>query len=296
MVGDEPQRQTRDAVLQEAGHGESRQDGAQGSSSDHVTATTSVQVKPQQPVTTILNVGGFQSLEQSGLVHERGETAPHLRTPPTAGSQRVGQQPSWLSGVDVLRWFAKLGSILNTGTGVPQGEMAPSPFPGASPFSSPPGGPNFSPSISSKTSSYTTSSNAAIVVKHTGRGYSSRSTKATTWCATAVEGLWRAERAIAYGIAGDKDTVETGATEEYVTRAYLATTRWTIGRYSNCTVGSRCIGWVTTYWTMWGCYSSGCYGKFTLRLSSRPRAKVETTARSWGKLVLQMRGNLRGMH
>ena len=100
-------------------------------------------MKPQQPVTTTLNVGGYQSLEQSGLLHERVETPPRTRTPTAAGSQRVGQQPSWLSSVDVPRWFAKLGSILNTGAGVPQGEMAPCPFPGASPFSSPPGGPTF---------------------------------------------------------------------------------------------------------------------------------------------------------
>ena len=140
---DSSQRQTRDALLHDARHGESQLDGVRGSSSDPATATTSVQVKPQQPVTTTLNVGGYQNLEHSGLLPERVETPPRTRTPTTAGAQRVGQQPSWLSSVDVPRWFAKLGSILNTGAGVPQGEMAPSPFPGASPFSSPPGGPTF---------------------------------------------------------------------------------------------------------------------------------------------------------
>ena len=140
---DVEQRQTRDVLSNGTRHGELQADGPTGLPSTSIAATTSVQVQPKQPVSTILSVGGNQTSEQREHVMDTAGTSPSMRTPTGVGGQRASHPPSWLSGVDVPRWFAKLGSILNPGTGLSQGDMAPSPFPGASPFSSPPGGPTF---------------------------------------------------------------------------------------------------------------------------------------------------------
>ena len=136
-------QQTRGAVPDEAPSRELQTDELPGPSSSSGAATMAAQVKQQQKASTMPTMGGTQSLEPSGLAAERPETSVHVRTPRPSEQQRGISQPSWLSGMEVPRWFAKLGSILNTGSGSAQADLAPSPFPGVSPFSSPPGGPSF---------------------------------------------------------------------------------------------------------------------------------------------------------
>ena len=135
-------QQTRGMVPDEASPGELQMDDLPGPSSGTGAAIMAVQAKPQQ-ASTIPTLGGTQNLEPSGLAAERPETSVHVRTPRLSEPSRGASQQSWLSGMEVPRWFAKLGSILNTGSGAAQADLAPSPFPSVSPFSSPPGGQSF---------------------------------------------------------------------------------------------------------------------------------------------------------
>ena len=110
---------------------------------DPGAATTAVQAERQITASTTVTVGGLLDPENSGLPRSIDEQPTGPRTPVVSTGPRSAFQPSWLGNMEVPRWFAKLGSILNTGTGAVQPDLAPSPFSGVSPFSSPPGGPTF---------------------------------------------------------------------------------------------------------------------------------------------------------
>ena len=136
-------RQTAGEASDEAPRREPQVDDLPGPSSGSGAATMAVQVEPTQMAPTTLSLGGTQSLEQNGRMVDGTDVPVPTRTPRAQEAPRMSSQPSWLAGMEVPRWFAKLGSILNTSSNVAPADLAPSPFPGASPFSSPPGGPTF---------------------------------------------------------------------------------------------------------------------------------------------------------
>ncbi|OLP81592.1 hypothetical protein AK812_SmicGene37856 [Symbiodinium microadriaticum] len=139
----EASQQTRDIPPREVECGELAREIQDDPSRVSVAATTAVQVKQQSMASTTLTVGGQQDSGNSGLLRPSAEQPTAPRTPTGSAGSRSIVQPSWLGNMEVPRWFAKLGNILNPGVGGPPVEWAPSPMPGASPFSSPPGGPTF---------------------------------------------------------------------------------------------------------------------------------------------------------
>ena len=141
QVGDARQ-QTRDTMPGGAQCGELGHDRG-NTPLDPGAATTAVQAERQTTASTTVTVGGLLEPENSGLPRSIEEQPTGQRTPVVSTGPRSTFQPSWLGNMEVPRWLAKLGSILNTGTGAVQPDLAPSPFPGVSPFSSPPGGPTF---------------------------------------------------------------------------------------------------------------------------------------------------------
>ncbi|OLP77791.1 hypothetical protein AK812_SmicGene42111 [Symbiodinium microadriaticum] len=136
-------QQTRDTPLREVECGELAGELQDVPSQFSAAATTAVQVKQQAMASTTLTVGGQQDSGNSGSLRPLAEQPTAPRTPTGSAGSRSIVQPSWLGTMEVPRWFAKLGNILNPGVGGPPVEWAPSPMPGASPFSSPPGGPTF---------------------------------------------------------------------------------------------------------------------------------------------------------
>ena len=107
--------------------------------------TEVLQSRTQQLSAVMMTDDTRQSVpENSGLVQRPIDSQGVFSAPATSATHVQQGQPSWISAMDVPRWFTRLGNMLQKAPGLRSSELAPSPFPGASPkFSTPPGGPTF---------------------------------------------------------------------------------------------------------------------------------------------------------
>ena len=97
----------------------------------------------QPDVPTMVDLARRSSSGHSDLGHQAEEQPLGYVTPRSTSGIRAVPQSTWLTGMELPKWMARLGSILQH-PGVAPTELAPSPYPSVSSvYSPPPGDPTF---------------------------------------------------------------------------------------------------------------------------------------------------------
>ena len=103
-----------------------------------VETTTMAAQGEQTMIPTTWDMSGRSTLDRSDPVTTAADNVGEFLTPRSTMGGRVAQ-PAWLAGVEMPRWFMRLGNLLQaTGSGIPPSDLAPSPMPGTSPAYTPP--------------------------------------------------------------------------------------------------------------------------------------------------------------
>ena len=137
-------QRSMDAEVDRAAHPGTQAQGSEQPPSELQT-DGAMQVEPPEQVPTISDPDRRSSQEPRGADQYIQDSALGFSTPRSYSGMRTVGQASWLSGVEVPRWVARLGTFLQApGQGLSASDLAPSPCPGGTPpYSPPPGGPAF---------------------------------------------------------------------------------------------------------------------------------------------------------
>ena len=147
-----------------------------------VETTTMAAQGEQTMIPTTWDMSGRSTLDRSDPVTTAADNVGEFLTPRSTMGGRVAQ-PAWLAGVEMPRWFMRLGNLLQaTGSGIPPSDLAPSPMPGTSPglYTTSSGRSSVPAEVTGESKGNPASAVSTVILVGSSRGNPGRSAKATS--------------------------------------------------------------------------------------------------------------------